>query len=163
NVATSTLVGMNGRINYNGGALVTPSIGLTDGGAMVLSTGGNKLLRTRALMIDTADNSRLDLADNEAILTATPKAGVRQSVAPGRNGGAWNGAGINSPSASANATHTTGLGVLSGAEYASLSGSGTFDGVGVAASDVLVKYTWNGDANFDGRVTFDDYVRIDTG
>ena len=26
-----------------------------------------------------------------------------------------------------------------------------------------MKYTWNGDANLDGRVTFDDYTKIDTG
>ena len=26
-----------------------------------------------------------------------------------------------------------------------------------------MKYTYAGDANFDGRVTFDDYTRIDTG
>jgi hypothetical protein len=28
---------------------------------------------------------------------------------------------------------------------------------------VLVKYTYYGDANFDGKVNFDDYARIDAG
>ena len=28
---------------------------------------------------------------------------------------------------------------------------------------MLVKYTYYGDATFDGRVTFDDYAKIDTG
>jgi hypothetical protein len=30
-------------------------------------------------------------------------------------------------------------------------------------NDVLAKYSYNGDANFDGRINFDDYFRIDTG
>ena len=31
------------------------------------------------------------------------------------------------------------------------------------ATDTLVKYTWNGDADFNGVVNFDDYVRTDVG
>src|SRR4029079_19098706 len=59
-------------------------------------------------------------------------------------------------------SHATTLGVLSGAEYLAANG-GTFDGSEVAASDVLVKYTWYGDSDFNGRVNFDDYVRTDNG
>ena len=49
------------------------------------------------------------------------------------------------------------------AEYNSVGGTGTFSGTTYNAGDTLVKYTWNGDANLDGRVTFDDYTKIDTG
>jgi hypothetical protein len=80
-----------------------------------------------------------------------------------RNGGAWNGSGLTSSTARNNASHTTGLGVISGAEKNSAGGNGTFSGQPYGAGDTLVKYTWNGDANLDGRVTFDDYVKIDTG
>src|SRR5205823_4656108 len=41
--------------------------------------------------------------------------------------------------------------------------SQSFDGFAVADSDVLVKYTWYGDTDFNGRVNFDDYVRTDNG
>jgi hypothetical protein len=38
-----------------------------------------------------------------------------------------------------------------------------FAGHAVGLSDILLKYTWNGDANLDGRVNADDYFRIDAG
>jgi hypothetical protein len=40
---------------------------------------------------------------------------------------------------------------------------GTFDGYSPDSTAVLVKYTYYGDANFDGVVNFDDYVRTDVG
>jgi hypothetical protein len=55
------------------------------------------------------------------------------------------------------------LGVISGAEYSSVGGAGTFAGRSYAASDTLVKYTLNGDTNFSGTVTLHDYVRTDIG
>lgn len=39
----------------------------------------------------------------------------------------------------------------------------TFGGQSVVATDVLAKYTWNGDANIDGIVNADDYFLIDSG
>src|SRR5439155_24302861 len=38
---------------------------------------------------------------------------------------------------------------------------GTFGGISVAAGDVLVMYTYGGDANLDGKINVDDYGRID--
>ena len=38
-----------------------------------------------------------------------------------------------------------------------------FEGFSVADTDVLVKYTWYGDTDFNGKVNFDDYVRTDNG
>ena len=56
----------------------------------------------------------------------------------------------------------TTLGVLSGAEYIAVN-SGTFDGIAVNPTDVLVRYTYYGDTDFNGIVNFDDYSRIDNG
>jgi len=39
----------------------------------------------------------------------------------------------------------------------------TFTDVAVDANSVLVKYTWNGDANLDGLVNADDYFLVDSG
>src|SRR5205823_14859735 len=49
-------------------------------------------------------------------------------------------------------------------EYRSVAGdAATFDGRPVGNADVLVKYTWYGDTDLNGRVNFDDYVRTDNG
>jgi hypothetical protein len=37
----------------------------------------------------------------------------------------------------------------------------TFSGLSVTPDDVLVKYTYTGDTNLDGAVTFDDYAAMD--
>jgi hypothetical protein len=37
----------------------------------------------------------------------------------------------------------------------------SFDGQSVFADDVLIKFTYDGDANLDGKVNIDDYGRID--
>jgi hypothetical protein len=39
----------------------------------------------------------------------------------------------------------------------------SFEGSPVLATDVLIKYTWYGDANLDGKVDGSDYSRIDSG
>src|SRR5207253_2882119 len=33
----------------------------------------------------------------------------------------------------------------------------------ITGSDVLVMYTYGGDANLDGKINIDDYIRIDNG
>jgi hypothetical protein len=40
---------------------------------------------------------------------------------------------------------------------------GTFAGGSVDASAVLVKFTYGGDANLDGKINIDDYTHIDNG
>jgi hypothetical protein len=57
---------------------------------------------------------------------------------------------------------TTGLTTLAVAVAGEV-GKTTFGGVSVASSDVLVMYTYDGDANLDGEIDGDDYVRIDAG
>src|SRR6185295_12974731 len=37
-----------------------------------------------------------------------------------------------------------------------------FAGISVSASDVLVMYTYGGDANLDGKINVDDYGHIDS-
>ena len=145
---TATFV-RDGSMSVEGRASIVPNGG-----------GATSVSRVGSLSIETA--GVLDLNDNDLIVTATPKASVESQVARARAGGAWDQPGLTSTFARAHPAHATGLGVLSGQEYLG-TGQSQFDGFGVTATDVLVKYTWNGDANFDGRVTFDDYVKIDTG
>src|SRR6185295_7709457 len=73
-------------------------------------------------------------------------------------------AGITSTAAKNNSAHNTTLGVLLGSEYSGANGgTTTFNGRTVAATDTLVKYTYYGDTDFNGKVNFDDYVRTDNG
>ena len=132
------------------------------GTVTVLSNGGDAGVSKAALAIagGTTPTATLDLTNND-LVTSAAKATVEAQVKSARNNGAWTGQGITSTAA--RNLSTTGLGVLSGAEYSSVGGTGTFSGQTYAAGDTLVKYTWNGDANFSGTVTFDDYVKIDTG
>ena len=110
-----------------------------------------------------APTATFNLSDNDAIFTATPQADIQSLINFARNGGTWGQPGVNSSAAAAASPKNTGLGVLTGAEYTSVSGSGTFNGLAINSTDVLVKYTYYGDTDFNGTVNFDDYSRTDAG
>jgi hypothetical protein len=61
-----------------------------------------------------------------------------------------------STTAAADTTHLTTLGYRQSA-------GGSFNGVSTTSSDVLVMYTYYGDANLDGSVNGADYQQIDAG
>ena len=145
----------------NTGTFGSGGISVSNGATLDIAAGRSAALKMPSLNVTT--NGSVDVRDNDLIVgSATPKSAIETLVSAARNGGTWDAPGITSSDARNNANHTTGLGVLSGAEYTSL-GNSSFDGIAVQPTDTLVKYTWNGDANLDGRVTFDDYVKIDTG
>src|SRR5204863_2839268 len=83
--------------------------------------------------------------------------GVQGEVASGRAGGAWTGNGIVTDQASGNRT------TLAVAEASQVLGSsgGLFGTESVDGTTVLVKYTYGGDANLDGKIDISDYGRID--
>src|SRR5262249_37177005 len=86
---------------------------------------------------------------NLAALTAKAKSGF--------NDGAWNGPGINSSTASADANGFTAVGIISNADI----GYTDFAGVtGLGADDVLIKCTYYGDADLNGFVNLDDYAQF---
>jgi hypothetical protein len=143
----------SGALSVSGGTIVIQSNGGDSGASRVgtLSFAGGA----------GAPTASMDLNDNDLIVTATTAADVQSLIAAGRNGGPWDGQGLTS--AAARADGATTLGVLRGTEWIAINGAAPFDGFAVASSDVLVKYTWHGDADFNGEVNFDDYVRIDGG
>ena len=57
----------------------------------------------------------------------------------------------------------TTLGLLDANEYANNNGSATFDGYTVQPNDLLIKYTYFGDVDFNGIVDSSDYNLIDFG
>ena len=87
-------------------------------------------------------------------------------VQAGRNSGTWDQPGIITSQSAALTTNgqLTTLAVASASDVKDFSASATalFGGQTVHASDVLVMYTYMGDANLDGKVNADDYFQIDS-
>jgi hypothetical protein len=141
------------------------SLSIGSGGVATLTAGGSKVLTTAALSV--TGTGKLDLNDNDLILDytgASQLAAVQALINAARNGGAWNGAGLTSSTAAANAQHNTTLGAMEATDFKAIYGAGAlFDGQTIDTTAVIVKYTWYGDADFNGKVNFDDYVRTDSG
>ena len=75
--------------------------------------------------------------------------GTTGMIATGRNGGAWNGSQIiTSMTAAVGANALTTLGVAKAGDISKT----TFGGLPVTSNDVLVMYTYTGDANLSGAV-----------
>ncbi len=93
----------------------------------------------------------LDLANHDLIISGGQTlASVRALVAAGFGTGTWNGThGITSSTANAGGNYF-------GFATAGALGLSTFDGLPVSSSDILVKYTYLGDANLDGKVDLND-------
>jgi hypothetical protein len=113
-----------------GGTLALP------GGAFAMAAGGTLDLTTGNLVVD------YDAAG------PNPYDDVEAWVASGYNGGGWNGAGIASSTAAGDGLPTA----LAVADNVGL-GLASLEGEPLDGTEVLVKFTWAGDANLDGAVT----------
>jgi hypothetical protein len=130
-------------------------------GSVVMTAGGGKVLSTGTLSI--SDGGVLDVNDNSLIVKGERVEAVGNLVRSGCNGGAWDGFGIRSSTAKSRPGGFATLAVVLNDQGDGRPMVGSVGGVAVAASDVIVKYTWNGDANMDGKVNADDYFMIDSG
>ena len=143
-------------LNANASATVTAS-----------AASSRKLLQLNGLSMDVT--GILDLNNNDLVVHGGNLTTINSLVTSGYNNGTWTGAGIKSTSAAADTTHLTALGVIpnlnsiGGALYGSGTTLGLFDGTSPAAGDVLVKYTYYGDTNLDGKVDGSDYSNLDSG
>jgi PEP-CTERM motif len=123
------------------------------------------LLVVGQLSFPTGSTGTLDLGSNDLIVHGGNLGTITSEIAQGHGSGAttWSGSGITSSSAAASPT-TTALGV-------ELNSDGTptgklltsFDGQSVTNTDVLVKYTFVGDADLSGKIDATDYGLIDNG
>jgi fibronectin-binding autotransporter adhesin len=156
--ADNAMASASPTTNTNRTVIVTPSLSITSGGK--LNLGSND-------MIVHSGSSGESVA-----------ATIAGQVATGRgSNGAWTGTGITSSVAAASPSNmalavvlndTNQSGTLSGTPLISAvspfnHGLTTFDGQAVADGDVLVKYTYYGDAMLAGSVTAADYTQIDAG
>ncbi len=116
--------------------------------------------------LSLAGTAFIDLTDNAMIIhssSATAElSAVNGLVASGYADGTWTGDGITSSMAASDPNHLTAVGaILNSVGSTPLYSS--FLGQAVTTSDVLVRYTYFGDANLDGSVNGSDYTLIDNG
>src|SRR5439155_26300114 len=116
-----------------------------NGGQVLLTSGGNKVLMTTDILVT---GGKIDLNDNRAIVDysgSSTIANVRALIQQGYNGGNWQGGGVTSSAAAATASsaHKTALGYAE----ASALGVGSFGGESFDGDAVLLRYPFAGDAN----------------
>jgi hypothetical protein len=130
-------------------------------GTTVARTDRTVVVVTTPANLSIAGTGQLDLGGNDLIVRGGSLSTLFNLAKAGYANGAWTGTGgLTSNVAAANAAHTTGLGVI---QASSAANTTTFDGQSISAADVLVKYTYYGDANLDGTVNIADYTRTDAG
>jgi hypothetical protein len=174
-LGTSTLQILGGAVNilndatFSGGAVGTFSAGsMSVGGTLTtklnaqLTMSNNVVLRTHALSM--SDTSIINLAAAGLIDDYTggsPLSTIRGYILNGRNGGlngVWKGAGINSSTAAGNST----LYAVGYADASAIGSPATFMGQSIDNTSVLVRLTYNGDANLDGKVNALDFNALAT-
>ncbi len=113
---------------------------------------------------------QLDLSNNDMVIHNGSLADVQNQILSGFDGGDWQGQGIVSSAAATDPSHLTTLAVISndlggGTPLFGLAGTmgKLFDNYNAYPTDILIKYTYYGDANLDGQVDGTDYSRIDNG
>jgi hypothetical protein len=174
-LTTSPTLNISGTANIghntSTGLLARPFTGLTinSGGAVYVASPTSQATRTVLDVSAFANAGLLDLSSNDMIVFGAGHVGyiaMFNQIAQARNGGpgsAWtNTTGITSSTAAA-APSTTAIGI-----ELNDNGSGaplvlSFDGQSVQDGDVLMKYTFVGDADLSGTITSADYVLIDNG
>jgi hypothetical protein len=143
-------VGSGGKFNWTGGNLQLTGGGSTFGGPLTIPATGQ-------LIVD----GMVDLPGGNLATTWN-------QIQQGYNAGTWQGSGgITSAAAAADASHITALAVIQNSTNQSASGPVLYTSLDgypfMTAGDVLLKRTYYGDANLDGRVASSDYTLIDNG
>jgi hypothetical protein len=148
-----------------------------------LRISGNSLsFRVNTDGIFTFSGGTLDLTDKKLVVSnsnvtplgtwdGTAYTGLTGQIASGRNGDdapLWDGPGIVTSQTIAAGSNFHSIGIASGIEVLISRGLTAtsmmlWGGQTITGSDTLVMYTYGGDANLDGKINIDDYVRIDQG
>jgi hypothetical protein len=129
------VVTISGKLVSLSASTTIATLTLNGGASLTLASNGSQVFQSYSLNIAGA-GSKLDLKNNKLIVSGGDVGAVTALVASGRNGGTWNGSGIVTSSASGNLTSL---------------------GIAEVAGDVVVKFTYAGDANLDGAVDTLDF------
>jgi autotransporter-associated beta strand protein len=110
--------------------------------------------------IDVGSGSLIFAAADLGSFNGGGYTGILGLIASGRGDGSWNGTGLvtSDPDATVNGRTTLAVARAEDIGYA----GGTFGGQNVNRGDVIVFYTWGGDADLNGELNGDDYFFIDS-
>lgn len=163
-----------GSIAVSSGTLAAKSIhqnslSVSANAIVTLATNsGVSVVKTLTLTGGAGATAAIDLGNNALVVdysATSPISDIRAAVISGyaAAGPHWTGAGIRSFVAASDAS--LGLGVVEASNVLHISGAqtATFAGETVDATSVLVRLTKLGDTNLDGRVTFTDFQRLESG
>jgi hypothetical protein len=144
-------------------AIHVGAITLANGSSMTVSTSSG----TPSLLLDAGGvsidgTSTLNITNNFFDVQGSNLGTVSTLVGQGFNNGLWTGnGGITSSVASSDTHHLKGVGAIQNSNAAGGTFYPTIDGAALGSSDVLVRATYYGDANLDGKVDGSDYSLID--
>lgn len=138
------------------------TITLNSSSKLNMAAGLFKVLLTDSISVP-GTTAKLDLGDNDfiihnsdaAVLTALLQRGRGSASAP------WTGSGITSSTAAADSTHLTAIGAVRNNQFQVVQTN--FDGQPVTGTDVLIKFTYTGDATLNGTTDANDYFQVDHG
>jgi fibronectin-binding autotransporter adhesin len=143
------------------------------GGKVAILPASSKATRTVLVAASLSNSGKIDLSNNDMIIhggnigSVSTAGSIPNQIKVARNAGGsyFNGAtGITSSKAANDTRFMTTLGYhIGGAAFDPVNAGSPFDGVNTTSADVLLKYTYYGDANLDGAVNGADYALIDTG
>ena len=159
-VASGATLSLYGSSTFNGG------LSVDDGGTLALAGSPVTVVIND---LNVAPGGNVDVGDGFLVLQNASLLTVSGEIATGYNGGTWTGPGITSSTAAADVNHLTAVGVILNNDghgnplYGNDSPLGNFGGYAPSLNDVLVRYTYYGDANLDGKVDGSDYSLTDTG
>jgi chondroitin AC lyase len=147
------------NINTGGTLTIAPPLTHASRQLLVVNSGNLNIAGTTGAWTGT-----VDLTGNDLDIANGNLAQITDQLRSGNANGSWAGTGIMSSTSADDSTHLTALGViLNGSTYGTSGSLGLFDGTNPAPTDVLVKYTYIGDANLDGQIDGSDYTLIDNG
>jgi hypothetical protein len=141
-VSDPVTVAAGKTITQSGNVVFESTVTMLPGSAIALGATLNGAHTLSINNLDMASDAKVDVSNNAVLVGSGSAASMSESVRSAFNGGAWNGSGITSSAAAADASHRT--------------------GVGIADSDdgVLLKYTYFGDANLNGTVDSGDFAAL---
>ncbi len=131
--------------------------------------GGKKVLVVKDMQF--FGTGTLDLVDNDAVVHCDADQAkdtlhrLCAAIGSARNSGAtlWQGPGLTTSAAGTSPTGLMTLGIAINDRGDGTTLMDNLDGESVGPTDILIKYTWNGDADLNGIVDANDYFAIDQG
>jgi predicted outer membrane repeat protein len=147
-VTSGTLL-LNGQSTFNDGLTI-------DTGATVQVAPNSPALVVTDLSLT---GGTLDLTNNSMIIHNGDLTALTTLIADGFHAGRWNGTGILSSTAAG--TNDMALGIALNSGGATGTSFTTFAGQSVTSTDVLIRFTYFGDAELTGSVTAADYIQVD--